>query len=59
MSSNVKIGPNWQLETSEADWQARDSQGEFVYRNQMWILGGWDTPQTPNPCDVWKSEDGK
>jgi len=25
----------------------------------MWVLGGWYTPQTPNPRDVWKSPDGK
>ena len=24
----------------------------------MWIFGGWFTPQTPNPRDVWKSSDG-
>lgn len=50
---------NWVKETGNAPWKPRDSQGEFVYRNQMWILGGWDTPQTPNLMDVWKSPDGK
>jgi len=30
-----------------------------VYDNHLWILGGWFTPQTPNPRDVWKSPDGK
>lgn len=50
---------DWVLETKEAAWQARDSQGEFVYDGNMWILGGWFTPQLPNPRDVWKSPDGK
>ena len=50
---------NWQCLTPQAAWQARDSQGEFVYDNHLWILGGWFTPQTPNPRDVWKSPDGK
>jgi hypothetical protein len=50
---------NWVQETNEAPWRPRDSQGEFVYKNAMWILGGWDTPQTPNFLDVWKSSDGK
>lgn len=50
---------NWIKETSNAQWKPRDSQGEFVYKNQMWILGGWDTPQTPNFLDVWKSSNGK
>jgi len=50
---------NWVEETQKAPWQPRDSQGEFVYDNNMWILGGWDTAQTPNLMDVWKSPDGK
>ena len=50
---------DWQLVTPAAPWQARDSQGEFVYDGHMWILGGWFTPQTPNPRDVWKSPDGE
>lgn len=53
-------GPlNWVQETKEAAWQARDSQGEFIYKDQMWVLGGWFTPKLPNPRDVWKSSDGK
>jgi len=43
----------------QAPWQARDSQGEFVYDDHLWVLGGWFTPETPNPRDVWKSPDGK
>ncbi len=50
---------NWVQETKEAAWQPRDSQGEFVYKGNLWILGGWFTPQLPNPRDVWKSPDGK
>ncbi len=52
-------GPDWIKETQKADWPARDSQGELVYKGHMWILGGWDTPKTPNFLDVWKSKDGK
>jgi hypothetical protein len=51
--------PNWICETECAPWQARDSQGEMVFDGHMWIFGGWFTPQTPNPRDVWKSSDGK
>jgi hypothetical protein len=50
---------DWVQETRKAEWQARDSQGEFVYDDNMWILGGWLTPKTPNLLDVWKSPDGK
>ncbi|HJN16310.1 MAG TPA: galactose oxidase [Armatimonadota bacterium] len=56
--SDVKQGPDWVCVNEQADWQARDSAGEFVFDNQMWILGGWYTPQVPNPRDVWKSPDG-
>lgn len=51
--------PSWQLVTPKAQWQARDSTGECVFDDHLWILGGWYTPQTPNPRDVWKSADGK
>lgn len=50
--------PDWVLLNEEAGWQPRDSAGEFVYDGHMWILGGWFTPQMPNPRDVWKSPDG-
>ena len=50
---------NWIQETPQAAWQPRDSQGEFVYDGNLWIMGGWFTPQLPNPRDVWKSPDGK
>ncbi|HRU06273.1 MAG TPA: galactose oxidase [Candidatus Brocadiia bacterium] len=50
---------NWEKVTDQAEWQARDSAGEFVFMDHMWILGGWFSPQTPNPRDVWKSADGK
>ncbi len=52
-------GPYWVCVNKEAPWQARDSQGEMVFDNHLWIFGGWFTPQTPNPRDVWKSPDGK
>lgn len=50
---------NWVRETDNAGWQPRDSQGEFVYKNHLWILGGWFDSYKPNPRDVWKSADGK
>jgi len=52
-------GPDWQCVTEAAPWQGRDSQGDMVFDDHMWTLGGWFTPQTPNPRDVWKSPDGK
>jgi hypothetical protein len=55
----TKQAPDWVCVNKKADWQARDSQGELVFDGHLWILGGWYTPQTPNPRDVWKSPDGK
>lgn len=56
--ADVKQGPDWVLVNEKADWQPRDSHGEFIFQDHIWILGGWFTPQTPNPRDVWKSPDG-
>lgn len=50
---------DWVLETAHADWQARDSQGEVVFNNHLWIFGGWFSSQEAAPRDVWKSADGK
>lgn len=57
LAAQVK-GPDWIME-SNAGWKPRDSQGEFIFKNKMWICGGWDTPKTPNLLDVWSSKDGK
>jgi hypothetical protein len=50
---------DWIQETPRADWSARDSAGEFVYQDHLWLLGGWHDPKLPNPRDVWKSPGGK
>jgi len=57
--STVILGPNWTLVNPQAPWRARDSQGEFVFDNHLWLLGGWFAAQEPNPRDVWKSPDGQ
>jgi len=51
--------PDWQLVTNNAGWQARDSQGELVFRDQLWIFGGWFNSYEAPPRDVWTSADGK
>jgi hypothetical protein len=50
---------NWVKVTDKAGWQARDSQGELVYRDQLWIFGGWFQSFAAPPRDVWSSRDGK
>ena len=51
--------PDWVRATAAAAWQPRDSQGELVYRDQLWIFGGWFNSFAAPPRDVWSSADGK
>jgi len=50
---------NWVKVTDHAGWKPRDSQGEVVYKDKMWIFGGWFDSYQPAPRDVWNSSDGK
>ncbi len=54
-----KTGPNWVKVTDAAGWRARDSQGELVHDNKLWIFGGWFSSYAAPPRDVWSSADGK
>jgi hypothetical protein len=47
--------PLWELVKKKSPWAPRDSAGELVFKNRMWLLGGY-IPQTSN--DVWSSADG-
>jgi hypothetical protein len=51
--------PDWVRVTEKAGWQPRDSQGELVYRDKLWIFGGWFDSYHAPPRDVWSSADGK
>ncbi len=51
--------PNWEQVTRQAAWQARDSQGEVVFDDKLWVLGGWFNSYAAPPRDVWSSADGK
>lgn len=51
--------PDWVRETETAGWQARDSQGELVFRDRLWIFGGWFNSFAAPPRDVWSSADGR
>ncbi len=54
-----KAPPQWILETNDAGWQARDSQGEVVFGNRLWIMGGWFSSFEAPPRDVWSSTNGR
>ena len=55
----LAAAPNWVLETKNAGWQPRDSQGEYVFRDQLWIAGGWFGSYEAPPRDVSSSADGR
>jgi N-acetylneuraminic acid mutarotase len=50
---------SWVKVTDRADWQPRDSQGEVVFNDQLWLFGGWFDSFAEPPRDVWSSADGK
>ena len=47
--------PAWERVAETAPWPPRDSAGELVFRDRMWLLGGY-TPEMAR--DVWSSSDG-
>jgi hypothetical protein len=50
---------DWVKVTDKAGWRPRDSSGEVVFRDRLWILGGWFDSYSAPPRDVWSSPDGK
>lgn len=48
--------PTWVRVSDSAPWAPRDSAGELVFNNRMWIFGGY-TPEVIG--DIWSSADGK
>lgn len=52
-------GADWVLVTEKAPWQPRDSSGEVIYKDRLWILGGWFDSFHAPPRDVWSSPDGR
>lgn len=44
----------------QVPWSPRDSSGELVFKDRMWLLGGWpDRSDIPSLRDVWNSSDGR
>ena len=58
LSAAERPGPDWE-KVGNAAWQPRDSQGELVFNNRLWIFGGWFQSFEAPPRDVWSSPDGK
>lgn len=54
----------WQCITDQAAFAPRDGAGALVFKNRMWLLGGWnpqDKQHFPLICnsEVWSSADGR
>ncbi|MCA9176103.1 MAG: galactose oxidase [Planctomycetales bacterium] len=51
--------PRWERVAEHAGWSPRDSQGELVFGDKLWIFGGWQSSYEAPPRDVWSSANGK
>lgn len=54
----LEDGVNWKKVTSFAQWNPRMWFSSLVYRDRIWVLGGW-SDENKNFGDVWYSKDGK
>ncbi|MEZ6144255.1 MAG: galactose oxidase [Planctomycetaceae bacterium] len=52
-------GVTWRLETEAAPWSPRLWFSSAVYRDHIWVIGGWSNNPSTNLGDVWYSKDGK
>lgn len=57
-SRDVGISGDWVQVIEKAEWQPRDSSGELVLGDKLWLLGGWFDSFAAPPRDVWSSADG-
>lgn len=51
-------GEHW-TKVCDAPWHERIWFSSVVYRNRIWVMGGWSGDPYKNWSDVWYSEDGK
>lgn len=52
-------GVHWTEETSSAGWSSRLWFSSAVYRDRMWVLGGYSKIPDTNRGDVWYSRNGR
>jgi len=48
-------GVNWIQKTSNAEFSPRSYHSSIVFKNKMWVIGGWDGNRKN---DVWCSDNG-
>ncbi|WP_299467434.1 GDSL-type esterase/lipase family protein, partial [uncultured Gimesia sp.] len=52
-------GIHWTQETAKAPWHERLWFSTVVYRDRIWVIGGWSNNPAKNKNDAWYSQDGK
>lgn len=52
-------GVHWKQVTESAPWSPRLWFSAVVFRDHMWVLGGWSNDPARNWGDVWYSKDGR
>ena len=52
-------GKNWTQATEHAPWNPRMWFSAVVYRDRLWVLGGWSNNPSLNWNDVWYTENGR
>ena len=52
-------GIHWRQETPTAPWHERIWFSSVVYKDCMWVIGGWSGNPYQNWPDTWYSKDGK
>jgi hypothetical protein len=58
LSALVNVRPNWVKETSAAAWKPRILR-EFVFKDRLWILGGWFNSLRLHPVMYGVLPDGR
>jgi hypothetical protein len=56
---STEDGVHWELATKAAPWPPRIWFSSAVYRDRIWVLGGWSNNPPRNWNDVWHSRNGK
>lgn len=52
-------GVNWRQETAAAPWVPRLWFSSAVYRDHIFVIGGWHNDPSTNLGDIWYTRDGK
>lgn len=56
---NSPDGVHWTCVTDHAPWPDRIWFSNTVYRDRIWVAGGWSDKPSVNWNDVWYTSDGK